>query len=153
MKRQFARMFMKVGFLSVMVFAAVSASAQSLANSIRVNIPFDFLLADQTLSAGDYSIGRALVDETILRLRSADGRSSLIRITHGVQTLSPRNKPTLVFHRYGDQYFLSQVWQAGAQSGRVFVESRSEREARKRASTDKMSAKPAVIETVIVTGR
>jgi len=35
----------------------------------------------------------------------------------------------LVFHRYGDQYFLYQVWPAGTSTGRQFLKSRSERDA------------------------
>jgi hypothetical protein len=34
----------------------------------------------------------------------------------------------LVFHRYGSQYFLAQVWSAGNSEGRELPRSRAERE-------------------------
>ena len=50
------------------------------------------------------------------------------------------NHGRLVFHRYGDQYFLSQVWFAG-EHGREFIAGPRE----KKAATEKSTADEVVV--------
>ncbi|MGH9961600.1 MAG: hypothetical protein ACREBC_31490 [Pyrinomonadaceae bacterium] len=127
MKKQLVKALTKIGLLSVMgmVIAAGSAQGQSLADKIRANIPFDFMVGDKKLPAGEYSIGRARQEssDTWLLIRSVDGRSYVIRLTSRVEAQEPKDKGTLVFHSYGDQYFLYQVWPAGGSTGRVLFKS------------------------------
>ena len=62
-----------------------------------------------------------------------------------------RTKSTLVFHKYGDQYFLEQIWSGGEQTGSQLLESRSERTVRRQlAQTQQsnMSGKVMKVETV-----
>src|SRR6266705_1982513 len=152
MKKQLVNVLTKIGFLSVMalVTAVGSAQGQSLAYKLRANIPFDFVVADKKLPAGDYLIGRAQQGngDSLLLISSVDGHSNAVRFTIPVITLDPKDKGTLIFHRYGDQYFLSQVWAAGANTGRMFSESRGEREAKAHTSADKMAMKTATVTVV-----
>jgi hypothetical protein len=110
-----------------------SAQAQSLADPIKVNIPFGFQVADTKLPAGEYYVRRLphSSSDSVLMIRNVQDGQTAVRLTSAVQTLSPKDKGTLVFHRYGDQYFLFQVWPAGGETGRVLPGSRSERVARK----------------------
>jgi hypothetical protein len=149
----------KISLLSAIVFitAVASAQGQSLANKIRANIPFDFSVADKKLSSGKYSIGRARQDsdDTVLSISEVDGGLRAIPMSHAVQTLQAKDKATLVFHRYGDQYFLFQVWPAGETTGRQFSKSRSERDIQRNLqgnlSTGKINEHVAV-ETVTIVG-
>lgn len=137
MKKQVVRLTM-VGLLSVvaMVVMVGSAQAQSLGNKIRINVPFEFSVGDKTLPAGEYSIGRALPSsgDAVLLISNVDHPESVFPLTNSAQSLKPKDSDTLVFHRYGDQYFLFQVWPAGGTYGRVIVKSRSEREAQRKTS-------------------
>ena len=132
MKKQFTQALTRIGFLMItaMVIAVGSAQGQSLASKIKANIPFDFIVADKKLPAGEYSIGRAQAGpgDTIILISSTDQPANVFSLTHAVQSREPMDKGTLVFHRYGDQYFLFQVWPAGANTGRVLPKSRRERE-------------------------
>jgi len=109
-----------------------SAQGQSLADKIRANIPFDFIVADQRFSAGEYLIGNANQDSDngVMLIHSMKGSANAFRLTIPVSTLAIKDETKLVFHRYGDQYFLSEVWLAGTNTGRMLSESRSEREAK-----------------------
>jgi hypothetical protein len=159
MKIKLVNVLTKISLLSAMVFltAVTSAQGQSLANRIRANIPFDFSVADKTLPSGKYSIGRARrdSDDSILSIADVDGRSKAIRTSIPVETWPAKDKTTLVFHRYGDQYFLFQVWPAGETTGRQFLKSHSERETQRNlaanSSPGKMAMKEAV-ETVTIVG-
>jgi len=132
MKFQLVNVLTRITLLGAMLLvpAVVSVHAQSLQYRITANIPFDFSLGDKKLPAGKYSIGRVRQnsDDTVLSVDDSTGHGKAIRASSSVRTLSTKNKSQLVFHRYGDEYFLVQVWPAGAWSGRQFAKSQHERE-------------------------
>src|SRR5262245_33376575 len=125
------------------------AKAQSLSSAIRVHVPFDFIVADRTLPAGDYSISRTTeyTNDLVLAVKKVDGGKMAVRLTSPVQTLTPAQVGKLVFHRYGEQYFLSQVWPAGSTTGRALVKCNVERGMEQKAPATTRVKSP-VIETV-----
>ena len=131
MKTLFINVISKVTLLSAMVLltSVASAQGQSLAHSVKVDVPFDFTVSKTKLPAGEYSIGRAgrQSDDVVLSIMDLDGRSKAMRLSNAVVTTRPNDKARVVFHRYGDEYFLFQVWPAGATTGRQFPESQRER--------------------------
>lgn len=157
MRKQVVKTLATVSLLiGLVVIATASASAQSLATPIKVNIPFDFIVADKTCPAGEYTVRRfqQYSSDNILEISSADGRTKLVRLTNSVQTLTPKRQVTLLFHRYGDQHFLYQVWQAGSTSGRVLTKSHSEKmiAQNNRNAAGVAMANPPQVETVVITG-
>lgn len=138
MKTLFINVISKVTLLSAMVLTSVaSAQGQSLANGVKVNIPFDFTVSEKKLPAGEYSIGSTArrSDDIVLSIINLDGRSKAIRLSNAVVTTRPRDRARVVFHRYGNEYFLFQVWAAGATVGRQFPESKRERIVRTSSQT------------------
>ena len=159
MKIQVMKVITRVGLLGAVLLAASFASAQgqSLAYRVKANIPFDFTFGEKKLPAGEYSIGRATQNssDTVLSLTDADGRSRAIRWSMAVEQSNSQSKASLVFHRYGDQYFLVQVWPAGAAVGREFPKSRSERDAGRKLARNSSVAtmtEDARVETVTIVG-
>ncbi len=134
MKKHFVRMLTMAGMLTVIVGVAAvsSAQAQTASNRIDVKVPFEFMVADQKFPAGEYSISRAQPQsgDTILLIRSRKGHDLITRLTIPVETLLPKDKDKVVFQRYGDQYFLAQIWPAGSTAGRALVRSHSQEEIR-----------------------
>ena len=108
------------------MIAAVSVSAQSRPE-MSVKIPFDFIVGQKTLPAGEYRIRRFTRDsDTGLLVQSADGRQSKTFITSGGR-VNAEYEAKLIFHKYGDQYFLSQVLTPWVAIGRELPESQPER--------------------------
>lgn len=132
MKNKFAKRLISYGFLIVMVTTMVyqPAKAQTLVYGLRVNIPFAFTVGNKTMPAGRYSVSRVSADSEgqLIQISSLDGKANTFRTTTPVTTTKPKAKGTLVFHRYGDQYFLFQVWSPGGSIGRSLPRSRSERD-------------------------
>jgi len=130
MKTEFVKGLIKYGLLVAMIAVMVNqpAKAQSLGYGLRVNIPFDFKVGDKTFAAGRYTVNRAQQDDSVIKISSWKGKANTLRPTISVTIRKPRNRGTLVFNRYGDQYFLAQVWPAGASTGRALSASRSERD-------------------------
>jgi hypothetical protein len=136
MKKQVVKALTPIGLLIVMMVMGIgSAQGQSLANDLRVKIPFDFIVGDKELPAGDYSIARVRpsFDNRVLVIESVDNHLTVVRLTSPVESLAPKVEGSLVFRRYGDQYFLSQIWTAGATTGSAFFKSREERELERKA--------------------
>ncbi len=132
MKKEVGKGFTKLGLLVVMIMiaAVTSTKAQTLEYKITANIPFDFTVADKKFQAGEYLFGRSQPNagDTLVQIRSVDGHANLNRLTVPVVRLNSQDKATLVFHRYGDEYFLFQIWPAGANTGRALPKSRGEKE-------------------------
>jgi hypothetical protein len=159
MKTKLYNLMAKAGVLCAIVLATacVSVQAQSLQYRIRVNIPFDFSIANKKLPAGNYSIGRAIQnsDNSVLSILDGRGHTREARLSIPVLAAEAKNQATLVFHRYGDEYFLYQVWTAGETTGRQFLKSSAERALQSQRMTNQSSGKvtPKVtVETVTVAG-
>ncbi|HKU73451.1 MAG TPA: sigma-70 family RNA polymerase sigma factor [Pyrinomonadaceae bacterium] len=130
MKKTFAKGFITAALLAMaIVVAGVSAQAQTLQYRLTADIPFEFSVSDQKLPAGKYWISRAqeASGDTVLQIQSTDGKSTTNRFSIPVFTFNPKKRGELIFHKYGDQYFLSQVWPAGGGTGRAFAKTHAER--------------------------
>lgn len=130
MRKQLLKALATISFLIAVAIVPVSTHAQTLAYRVKANIPFDFIVADKTLPAGQYYISRTrqYSSDDVVTISTLDGRALAVRLTIGTQVLTPKKQGALIFHRYGNQHFLSQVWVAGNNMGRILRPSRSERE-------------------------
>ena len=90
------------------MFAQVTSSQQLM----KVNIPFAFGVQDQSLPAGQYLVV-TVTPERSIRIVSSDGKRSAIVNTLPNYAKEPSSNSRLVFHRYGNEYFLAEVWTAG----------------------------------------
>jgi hypothetical protein len=132
MKNLFAKGLVKFGLLAVItvISAGAPAKAQSLQYKLTANIPFEFTVMDKKLPAGKYSISRAQQSngDLVIQIVSEDRRENVSRLTIPVVTRDPAKEGMLVFHQYGDEYFLFEIWPAGGNTGRALPRSRAERE-------------------------
>jgi hypothetical protein len=96
----------------------------SITGTVRVVIPFAFSIGDNKLSAGEYYIGPT--GEKAVAIRSVAGGLSVVALTNAVSDDRQVSSPKLVFHRYGDQYFLTQAWLRTSDEGREFFISKEE---------------------------
>jgi len=100
--------------------------AQSEAGIIKVSIPFEFNIGAQRFSAGEYSL-KPLMQNTTL-LRNKDGRVVTTISTNSVESRNVPGSVKLIFNRYSEHYFLSQIWEAGNEIGKELPKSSAETE-------------------------
>ena len=112
--------------LAILLLATGLSSAQIGRQPVKANIPFDFMAGKTSLPAGEYTVA-ALSDMGPLSV-SADGAGRAMVNSHAVQISAPSEQTKLIFHRYGDQYFLYQVWIQGENRGRELPQSKLEKE-------------------------
>jgi hypothetical protein len=95
---------------------------------VQAKIPFAFVVGNQTLPAGEYRIEPALTSSNDVQLvRQLDGSNGALTMTTVVDQSGKDTERRLVFHCYGQEYFLSQIW-VGGTLGRQLHESRREKE-------------------------
>jgi hypothetical protein len=91
---------------------AVSGYAQHPPQEMKVTVPFDFAVASRVLPAGQYTFSKLFSEPSSTRALVIQSAAGAHVVTFANPVESPRRQEIgkLVFHRYGDRYFLSEVW-------------------------------------------
>lgn len=147
MKKRVLNAFLLLGLL--ISLPAIPVDAQSNILVGRVEIPFDFTVRDKTLPAGTYRVWRLYQDKSALLLRNDDGDEAVEFLTIPTRASKISETGKLVFHRYGESYFLHQIWEPGVRDGRQLPKSRRERSVERDLASN--GAKPAKTEHVVTT--
>jgi hypothetical protein len=103
-----------------MAFAVAHGMAQS---KIRVKVPFDFSISDETFPAGQYSIGSA---DDRLTVQDSAGRTVFVGTANQVSGRRVGRTGMVVFHCYEARCFLSELWTPAREHGSQLLRSRSE---------------------------
>ena len=101
------------------------ASAQSKTALAEVKIPFAFQARAQTMPAGTYQIDR---ESGYLVLLRGPNHATEFVMMHGASKSRAADHGSIVFDRYGDKYFLRQIWTAGETDGLECQKSHAEKE-------------------------
>lgn len=136
---------MLISIIALAFVTAVASNAQTGGKRIKADIPFDFVVGNKTLAAGKYSVGRIASNPDGLLVRSRDGRHSAIRLANVLQANAPKKTTTLTFLRYGDTYYLAQVWISGSAEGREILKSKSERSVTRELARSSSDGKAEVV--------
>jgi hypothetical protein len=145
MKNQMMRLAALTLFVTTL--AVASAHAQSPRSNQMVTIPFDFYVGAEKLPAGEYLVSEQ-GSRTTMRIQRRDQSPGAYLSIHPVEGREIQNQSKMVFHKYGEEYFLSQIWTAGRASGQEL--NRTERQRRFDREIAKRTSKP---EAVAVTMR
>lgn len=120
------RALLMAGMMALTVMASTRiARAQE---SMVVNIPFDFVAGTTELPAGEYSVKVTGPVHTLILMDRKDAQTAAFINTNAAIANEAPTESKLVFHRYGQRYFLSQIWTAGDTSGRQLSKSPREKE-------------------------
>ncbi len=119
---------MKKSILSSLAVAALGAlfainlAAQN--SKVKVTVPFDFSVDSNSFPAGDYTV--SFLSDHLILIGGA-GQTSKFALATSVSSASREGRASLVFHRYGSEYYLWRVW-TGNIIGRELPVSKSESE-------------------------
>jgi hypothetical protein len=119
--------------LTLGLFAPGSRASAQTTLRVVADIPFDFRSGSEMMPAGKYEI-KALSSHVLLVRGETQNRSQLL-IARSAITLKPSDHGKLVFHRYGNKYFLYQVWSSGQSDGFELPKGHAEKEAIRAANT------------------
>lgn len=122
MKKQNLRSILVLSLLLV----AGSAFAQTI--NLRSDVPFSFKVAGKNMPAGQYSIKSMTADGETLVLKGSEPHTVALISSNNSEKLRKSDTTKLVFHVYGSEYFLSEIWVEGSTAGHQIPVSSRERE-------------------------
>lgn len=95
--------------LALLIPALLQAQMPIRQPLFRVDIPFAFVAGGTHLPAGQYRVYHP-GDPYLVVIEKDDGRARAMAYIHPAATNASESSTKLVFNKYGDQYFLAQVW-------------------------------------------
>lgn len=126
---------------------AVAAQAQTASPAQLVaSIPFQFNVGDKAMPAGDYTIRQVnpSSDQTILQLRAKNGsRTVMIQMDNVIGRAHEGSQ--LIFNRLGSEYYFSQAWMSGDETGWQAPKSKAERSVRPELAEMKSSTETVAL--------
>jgi hypothetical protein len=114
--------------LLILMLATLTGLASAQTRVITAEVPFDYVVNGTTMLAGECSIKTEANGQTILWITSENARLAVLPNATESNTASDMTK--LVFHRYGDRYFLASIEREGESRGYELPASKLEAELR-----------------------
>src|SRR5271154_389688 len=119
--------------LTLVAFAPGSrAIAQNSTLHLVADVPFDFQSGSEMMPAGRYDIRQSA--NHVLILRGTNQNRSQFLLALNAEALKPSDHGKLLFHRYGNRYFLYQIWSPGTTTGLELPKGKAEKEALRAAN-------------------
>ena len=124
MKKQ--TLWMSLILIAMFATAAISTRAQA-AYGVRSDVPFDFMVGDKTIRAGRITAhGVSNADAGPLAIENQSQGELALRAGRKVSGAETTNQCKLVFNKYGNRYFLAEIWIPGYQPWQI-TKSKAER--------------------------
>jgi hypothetical protein len=143
-----------VAALTILIPVSIIGFA-GLNSRVSADIPFDFMVGGKEFKAGKYTVNRVNANnpDSILRIRSADNRATANFNFNRITDKGERGA-RLVFHRYGNQYFLAQIYDGLSGQGSELIKSKAEREAaKKRDIITQKIVEPEIVTVAVQIGK
>lgn len=138
-----------VATLTLIIPMAIIGFA-GLSGRVSADIPFNFMVGNKEFKAGKYNVGRlpgGRTADTLIIRNEDDNEAANFNVNNVYGKGEP--KARLVFHRYGNQYFLAQIFDAENREGHALLKSKAEREAAKKHDVITLNAAEPEVVTVI----
>ena len=132
----------------VVMLSLVTASATKAQSSRQVaNIPFDFVVESEELQAGEYRVEAA--SSTGMAMKISGEHKGVYRLSSTITASRRAETGKLVFHRYGNRYFLAEIWTPGESVGRELLKSKDEKAVERELAAAKSSRQYERVEVAV----
>lgn len=128
------KIFAMLVALSFAVSLAVTTLAYTFTVRIRAEIPFDFMVGSKRMPKGEYLIESVNESGTLTIRHAKKGKAVTFMTIQHKSTDKPKSK--LIFHRYGEQYFLARIWDGSSETVLKLDKSKAEKKAAKLAKKE-----------------
>jgi hypothetical protein len=121
MKNRVARL------LSVGIALAAVAAVHAQDKTLNANVPFSFYMGSSPMPQGAYRVREASTG-AVVWLNSMHSNANEAATTLAINGKKETEPARLIFHRYGEDYFLAEIWTGDTSVGRVLARSPREKE-------------------------
>jgi hypothetical protein len=116
--------------VALVVFSGMAAAQLIGSTTVVAQVPFEFMVANKIVPAGECAVQAFNDDGKILVIRNAEAKVSLLSTSSQSEGKQDASNYALVFKHYGDRYFLSGIKLRGSNITYRLPESRLEAELR-----------------------
>jgi hypothetical protein len=114
--------------VSLVVLSGMAAAQFHSNTRIAAQVPFEFVVANKVVPAGQYIVEAANIDSNTLLIRNWDSAVSLYSTSSRTEAKHGASRYALVFDKYGDRYFLAGVELKGSTIAYRVTKSKAEAE-------------------------
>lgn len=107
--------------------AATVTAVNAQTVPLRANIPFQFHVGEKVMPAGQYQVASLNNSPGVIKVSSAEKKTAALALKNTIRAKSGATESRLIFRRYGNEYFLAQVFTGGAEVGSELATSKAER--------------------------
>jgi hypothetical protein len=111
--------------LSIGIALVAVAAVQAQEKTVTANVPFSFYMGASAMAQGAYNVNE-LSHGTVVCLRSKEAAKTVT--TYEISGNKKTEPGRLVFHRYGNTYFLAEIWTGDTSIGEGLSMSAREKE-------------------------
>ena len=97
--------------LVLMVVGLTGLANAQMPTTIKAQVPFEFVVNGKTMPAGECTIEAVNHGQTLLSIRS--GNEHVYAVSIAEEPTKKSRGSVLVFHQYGDRYFLAGIRREG----------------------------------------
>jgi len=116
--------------VTLVVLSGMAAAQLNSGSKIVTQVPFEFVVANKVVPAGEWVVRIAIVDGNILDISNAQTNAGVFSPSSRTEAKQPASYYALVFKQYGDRYFLSGIKLQGSKIAYRLPESKAEAELR-----------------------
>jgi hypothetical protein len=125
MKRQLVRGTTMLLVVMALAFVTAVANGQSL--RAVADVPFEFVAGNRTLPAGHYNLSDATNGREVVKISGREKNATIFAMTVPLSRGNAADRGKLVFRRYGNRYFLAEIWTGGEREGQKLRKSKEEK--------------------------
>jgi hypothetical protein len=97
--------------LAMSLALLMSAAAQAQSTHLKITVPFEFTAGSVQLPAGEYEVTAVgSWGGSTLSVHSVNSNAGTLVLSTSCRSKKPAADAKLVFYRYGQRYFLAEVW-------------------------------------------
>jgi hypothetical protein len=123
------RMMSTICLSGLLLLSLVTGASAANKMGSKAEIPFAFYVGSVHFNPGEIAADQSGVNDVMIRLSQLKDNNSAYIL--GNRSASPNyfsGKPRFVFHKYGENYFLREVWLRSGEPGYVFPVTPQEKE-------------------------
>jgi hypothetical protein len=125
--------------LAMSLTLLMSAAAQAQTTHLTISVPFEFTAGNVQLPAGEYEVTAVGPwGGSTLSVHNVTSNAGTLVLSTSCRSQKPAADAKLVFYRYGQQYFLAEVWNRHSSSGNQIKISSRQTELAKNQSKDEV---------------
>jgi hypothetical protein len=121
------------------------------AKTATASIPFDFYVKGKKMPSGDYSFSESDSLRGVLWVKGTANPDVAVTFANTEYPINPIKQAKLVFHKYGEIYFLAELWNPILGEELVMCASRSEKEVQDLGNLHQISSvtRPELVEIAL----